>query len=102
MGTDEVEEALANVTSHCHDLFEAAGYNSRLLTQPPYIINRGNWEQILEGKIAPLSAIMRGKLKLAKGSMTTLLLKYVTAAKEIVVSAQQLDSEIPQAFFDDF
>ena len=48
MGTDEVKEALANVTSHCHDLFEAAGYNSRPLAQPPYIINGGNWEQILE------------------------------------------------------
>ena len=38
------------MTSHCHYLFEAlaAGYNSRLLAQPPYIINGGNWEQILE------------------------------------------------------
>ena len=65
------------------------------------VANTKNWESILEGKVAPLSAIMRGKLKLAKGSMATLA-RYVNAAKEIVVSAQSLDSEIPQQFFDDF
>ncbi len=42
-----------------------------------------NWQQILNKDIAPLMAIMRGKLLLKKGSMATLA-KYTSAATALV------------------
>jgi len=33
-----------------------------------------NWKRMLDGKIAPMSAVMRGKLKVLKGGMSTLLI----------------------------
>ena len=45
----------------------------------------GAWEQVLSGRVAPLLAIMSGKLKLTRGSLAELL-PYVTAAKELVTA----------------
>jgi putative sterol carrier protein len=44
------------------------------------------WIQVLEGTIAPLNAIMRGKLKLEKGKLAALL-PYAQAAKALVLAA---------------
>ncbi|MEO8634552.1 MAG: SCP2 sterol-binding domain-containing protein [Gemmatimonadales bacterium] len=49
------------------------------------------WEQVLTGRVAPLLAIMTGKLKLAKGSLAELL-PYVNAAKELVSAAAEVDA----------
>ena len=43
------------------------------------------WEQVLSGRVAPLLAVMTGKLKLTRGSLAELL-PYVTAAKELVTA----------------
>ena len=61
-----------------------------------YILAAGgnDWKQVLDREIAPLMAIMRGKLKLKKGSMVTLA-RYADAAKEIVNSAADLNAHIP-------
>lgn len=53
-----------------------------------------DWKQVLDREIAPIMAIMRGKLKLKKGSMVTLA-RYADAAKEIVNAAADLDTFIP-------
>lgn len=52
------------------------------------------WKQVLDGKLEPIMGLMRGKLKLTKGSMATLA-RYVRAAKELVRSAQEVDTDFP-------
>ena len=43
------------------------------------------WEQVLSGRVAPLLAVLSGKLKLSRGSLAELL-PYVSAAKELVTA----------------
>ncbi len=43
------------------------------------------WELVLSGRVAPLLAVMTGKLKLSRGSLAELL-PYVSAAKELVTA----------------
>lgn len=50
------------------------------------------WREVLSGQIQPLMAIMRGKLKLQKGSLAKLM-PYTKAAIELVNSAQTLPTE---------
>lgn len=50
------------------------------------------WQDVLGGKIAPLMALMRGKLKLSKGSIAKLL-PFTRSAQELVRSAQQIPTE---------
>ena len=45
----------------------------------------GAWEQVLSGRVAPLLAVMSGKLRLTRGSLTALL-PYIGAAKELVTA----------------
>lgn len=54
-----------------------------------------DWQTVLNGDIAPLMAVMRGKLRLLKGSTTTLA-RYANAAKQIVVSAADVGAAIPE------
>lgn len=51
------------------------------------------WEQVLAGKTDPMMALMRGKLKLAKGKMFKLA-RYGNAAKELVKSAREAPSDL--------
>tara|TARA_B100000700_G_scaffold331784_2_gene468624 strand:+ start:25846 stop:26265 length:420 start_codon:yes stop_codon:yes gene_type:complete len=55
----------------------------------------GEWKKILEGSLDPILALMRGKLILKKGSLSSML-PYVSAAKELVVSAKELDTDFPK------
>ena len=50
------------------------------------------WEQVLNGRVAPLLAVMTGKLKLTRGSLAELL-PYVTAAKELVTAVASVPGE---------
>lgn len=50
------------------------------------------WKTVLNGDIQPLMAIMRGKLKLSKGSIGKLM-PFAKSAIELVNSAQTLDTE---------
>ena len=61
-----------------------------------YIISADayTWQQVMEGKLEPIAGLMRGKLKLARGNMAVLA-RYVLAAKELVRSATQVDTEFP-------
>ena len=53
------------------------------------------WKNIFEGSLDPIMALMRGKLILKKGSLSSLL-PYVSAAKELVMSAIELDTDLPE------
>jgi putative sterol carrier protein len=52
------------------------------------------WQQVLTGRVAPLFAIMSGKLRLTKGSLMELF-PYVTAAKELVAAAALVRASFP-------
>lgn len=62
----------------------------------PYLISADpqTWKKVLDRDLEPVSGLMRGKLKLAKGSLVSLL-PYVTAAKEMVLSAICVDTRFP-------
>jgi putative sterol carrier protein len=46
---------------------------------------RTAWEQVLTGRVAPLFALVSGRLRLAKGNIAELL-PYVGAARELVAA----------------
>ena len=54
------------------------------------------WQQVLSGRSDPLTTLMRGKLKLKKGSLATLT-RYVGAAKALVHVSQQVETDFPEA-----
>ena len=69
------------------------------LESAPYVITASpeNWRQILDGKLEPIMALMRGKLQLTKGKITDLL-PYITAAKEMISSAASVDTKFPEGW----
>ena len=52
------------------------------------------WRQVLEGRVAPLLAIMTGRLVLTKGSLASLV-PYLHAARELVISAMSVETRFP-------
>jgi putative sterol carrier protein len=52
------------------------------------------WQQVLTSAVAPLVAIMTGKLRLSKGSLVELI-PYVNAAKELVAAAALVQATFP-------
>lgn len=75
---------------------EARAASKEDMDSAPFAIRADayTWKQVLDGKLEPIMAIMRGKLKLTKGSMATLA-GYVRAAKELVRSAQEVETAFP-------
>lgn len=66
------------------------------LSEAPYVIQATPdvWREVLEGDLDPIFGLMRGKLKLARGGLFSLL-PYAVAAKEMVNSARQVDTSFP-------
>ncbi len=66
------------------------------LDDVPYVIRASLavWRDVLEGRTDPIVGLMGGKLKLQKGSLFKLL-PYARAAKEMVASAQRVETEFP-------
>jgi putative sterol carrier protein len=62
----------------------------------PYVIRAtpSVWNDVLDGRVDPIFGLMRGKLKLAKGGLFSLL-PYAVAAKELVVSARGVVTSFP-------
>jgi putative sterol carrier protein len=54
------------------------------------------WQQVLTGAMAPLHAIMTGKVRLTKGSLLELL-PYVNAARELVAAASLVQASFPES-----
>lgn len=83
------------------DLFEGDCREARVaqaadLEEAPYVISADppTWKRVLEHDLEPIPGLIRGKLKLVKGSLVSLL-PYVTAAKEMVNSAANVDTRFP-------
>jgi putative sterol carrier protein len=62
----------------------------------PFVLtgDLATWKEIVTGAMDPLLAVARGRVTLAKGSITTLLM-HAKAAKTLVACAQQIDTEWP-------
>lgn len=56
-----------------------------------------NWRDLLTGRIAPLMAMMGGKIRLTRGSMAALL-PYAAAAKELIAAAIKMESTFPDGW----
>lgn len=54
------------------------------------------WKQVLDGHLEPFFGLIRGKIKLMKGSMLTIA-PYVIAARELVNTARALETIFPDA-----
>ncbi len=69
------------------------------LEDAPYVIRATPpaWKSVLSGKTDPIVGLMGGKLKLAKGSLFALL-PFAKAAKELVQSAMNVETEFPDGW----
>ncbi|HVT14632.1 MAG TPA: SCP2 sterol-binding domain-containing protein [Thermoanaerobaculia bacterium] len=83
------------------DLFQGQCREARIATaedleKAPFLLSADprTWKQVLERRLEPIPGLMRGKLKLVRGSLA-LLLPYVLAAKELVESATRIDTAYP-------
>jgi len=55
------------------------------------------WRGVLSGKVAPLTAVMTGKIRLTKGSMGALV-PYVSAARELIEAAMAMEVSFPHGW----
>jgi putative sterol carrier protein len=83
------------------DLFQGECRDARMATaedveQAPFLLSADprTWRQVLERRLEPIPGLMRGKLKLVKGSLASLL-PYILAAKELVESAARVETRYP-------
>jgi putative sterol carrier protein len=83
------------------DLYQGECRDARIATaedveSTPYLLSADprTWRQVLERRLEPIPGLMRGKLKLVKGSLASLL-PYVMAAKELVESAARIETSYP-------
>jgi putative sterol carrier protein len=62
----------------------------------PFVLSAdlATWKEIVAGAIDPIMAVARGKVKLASGSLGTLML-HAKSAKALVACAQQIDTSWP-------
>ncbi len=69
------------------------------LAETPYVIKASpeTWKSVLAGEVDPIFGLLRGKLKLAKGSIFSLV-PYAIAAKEMVNSASRVDTSFPKGW----
>ena len=54
------------------------------------------WRTVLDGTISVLPAIMRGKLRLRKGKLSTLM-PFTAAARELLAAATRIETELPRS-----
>jgi putative sterol carrier protein len=83
------------------DLYQGECRDARVATAEdlaatPFLLSADprTWRQVLERRLEPIPGLMRGKLRLVKGSLASLL-PYVMAAKELVESAARVDTSYP-------
>ncbi len=77
----------------------AAAAKPKDVEAAPYVIRAtpAVWNDVLAGDVDPIFGLMRGKLKLAKGGLFSLL-PYAAAAKELVIAAREVDTTFPDGW----
>jgi putative sterol carrier protein len=77
----------------------AASRSADEMDDVPFVIRATpeTWGGVLSGRTDPIVGLMGGKLKLVKGGLFALL-PYAKAAKELVVSAGQVDTSFPEGW----
>ena len=55
------------------------------------------WRAVLSGTVAPLTAMMTGKIRLTKGNMASLV-PFAAAARELVVAAMEMEVSFPDGW----
>jgi putative sterol carrier protein len=83
------------------DLYQGVCRAARLATpddleQAPYLLSADprTWKQVLDRRLEPLVGVMRGKLRLVKGSVAVVL-PHVRAAMELVEAAIRVETSYP-------
>ncbi len=84
---------------YCGQCREARVATLEDYAKAPYVISADlrTWKTLTEGGLDPISALMRGKLKLEKGDMATLA-GYMMAALELTNTARQVPTQYPEGF----
>lgn len=84
------------------DLFEGDCREARAATaedveSAPYVISAdpATWKRVVDRELEPIPGLMRGTLKLEKGSLASLL-PYLRASKELVLSAARVNTCFPE------
>lgn len=87
------------------DLFKGECREARSATPEdfeavPYVLSAeaATWKQVLDGDLEPIPGIMRGRIRLIRGSLATLL-PYVLAARELVCAATRVGTRFPEGAF---
>lgn len=52
------------------------------------------WKDVLEGRLDPIKGMMEGKLKLTKGSLSTIV-RFVESSRQLVASARKVPTDFP-------
>jgi putative sterol carrier protein len=83
------------------DLYEGACRGTRLATAQdrataPFVLRAEahTWRGLLTGGTEPVSAVLRGELRLERGSLMTMA-KYASAAREMVAAAADAGGTFP-------
>ena len=97
-GSDFPEERAIYLDLHRGDCREARLATAADLQNVPFVIRATAeaWQQVLAGQIDPMLALVRGKLKLERGSMIQLA-RHVNAAKQLVRCAASVPAVFPRS-----
>ncbi|MFL6236698.1 MAG: Fis family transcriptional regulator [Thermoanaerobaculia bacterium] len=92
----DVPERSVYLSLYHGDCKEARAATAADLDDVPFIIRADphTWKRVLDRDLEPIFGLIRGKLKLAKGSLVSLL-PYTSAAKEMVLSAACVETRFP-------
>ena len=84
------------------DLYEGACRGTRVATpedrdSAPFVLRAeaASWRSILSGGMDPVSAVMRGELRLERGSLMSIAM-YAPAAREMLAAASEAGGVFPR------
>lgn len=94
LGVPERSIYLDLLKGECREARSAAPED---LEETPFVLTADpkTWKQVLDGELDPIPGIMRGRIRLIRGSLATLL-PYVLAAKELVSAAARVETCFPE------
>lgn len=96
-GVGRIEERAVFLDLCDGECREARVATAQDLEQVPYILSAelAIWKRLMERALEPLAGIMKGQLKLVRGSVASLL-PYASAARELVAAAIRVETRFPE------